>query len=73
MIYILTPVTNEALFRDFMQGQLREALADVITTEFYADDMEHFASLTLAAKSVFKSLDEKKIELMKEAKEHVGS
>ena len=73
MIYLLVPVTNEALFRDFMQGQLRDALADVITTEFDSEEMEHFTSLTLAAKAVFKSLDEKKLELMKEAKEHVGS
>ena len=72
MIYVTVPVTNETMLRDFLASQLKEGLLDVINSEFDFQEQEHYGTLVYGTKSVFESLEAKKKELLKEAKEHVG-
>jgi hypothetical protein len=72
MIYVTVPVTNETMLRDFLASQLREGLCDVVQSEFDLQEQEHYGTLVYGTKSVFESLEAKKKELLKEAKEHVG-
>jgi hypothetical protein len=72
MIYVTVPVTNETMLRDFLASQLKEGLLDVINSEFDLQEQEHYGTLVYGTKSVYESLEAKKKELLKEAKEHVG-
>jgi len=69
MIYVTVPVTNETMLREFLSSQLREGLCDVVQAEFDLQEQEHYRILVYSTKSVFESLEAKKKELLKEAKE----
>jgi ribosomal protein L7Ae-like RNA K-turn-binding protein len=72
MIYVTVPVTTETMLLQFLGSQLKAGLCDVIDSEFDLQELEHYGTLVYGTKSVFESLEAKKAELLKEAKEHVG-